>query len=78
MYNEPCRAVMLNAYKGKTDIVFAFASDDFARAFRAYDAGFRPVIEDIQAEAVRTGVETLVPRTEEAIRARNARTGADF
>ena len=28
MYNEPGRAVMLNAYKNKTDIVFAFACDD--------------------------------------------------
>ncbi len=50
------------------------ADGDFVRAFRDYDARFRPAIEEVQAEAVRTGLETLVPRTEEAIRARNART----
>jgi len=52
--------------------------DDFARAFRAYDVGFRPFIDRVQAEAVRTGLETLVPRTEEAIRARNAKTDGGF
>jgi 2-polyprenyl-6-methoxyphenol hydroxylase-like FAD-dependent oxidoreductase len=174
MYNEPGKAVMLNAYKNKTDIVFAFATDqeisydhrdqaqqrriieerfagcswrtkalleevrgsqsfyfdklcqvrmpywtkgrvalvgdaaycaspaagmggslaidgaaaladamrdhpdDLPRAFRDYDQRFRPFIEEIQAEAVRTGVESLVPRTREAIRARNAKTGSDF
>ncbi|MEZ4449090.1 MAG: FAD-dependent monooxygenase [Nannocystaceae bacterium] len=51
---------------------------DHVRGFLAYDAGLRPTIERIQAEAVRTGLESLVPRTEEAIRARNARTDADF
>lgn len=49
-----------------------------ARAFRAYDEGFRPFVEDVQAAAVRTGLETLCPRTEEAIRARNSQTGATF
>lgn len=174
MYNEPGRAVMLNAYKNKTDIIFAFACDDelaydhrdqeqqrriiaerfagsgwrtaellaqvrgsqnfyfdklcqvrmsswtkgrvalvgdagycaspaagmggslaidgaaaladamhrrdgdFAQAFSDYNERFRPFIEQVQAEAVRVGLETLVPRTEEAIRARNAKTGADF
>jgi len=51
---------------------------DFERAFRDYDARFRPFIDEVQAEAVRTGLETLVPRTEEAIRARNARTEDSF
>lgn len=51
---------------------------DFELAFRAYDERFRPFIEQVQAEAVRVGLETLVPRTEEAIRARNAQTGASF
>lgn len=46
--------------------------DDYAAAFAAYDAGFRPFIDDIQAEAVRTGIEMLVPPTEEAIQLRNA------
>ena len=174
MYNEPGRAVMLNAYKNKTDIIFAFACDDelaydhrdeeqqrriiaeqfagsgwrtaellaqvrgsrnfyfdklcqvkmpswtkgrvalvgdagycaspaagmggslaldgaaaladamrqhdgdFEQAFRDYNERFRPFIDQVQAEAVRVGLETLVPRTEAAIVARNAKTGADF
>ncbi|AKV04255.1 Oxidoreductase protein [Labilithrix luteola] len=51
---------------------------NFEAAFRAYDERFRPFIEEVQAEAERTGLETLVPRTEEAIRARNARTDDSF
>jgi 2-polyprenyl-6-methoxyphenol hydroxylase-like FAD-dependent oxidoreductase len=51
---------------------------DFERAFRDYDARFRPFIDEVQAEAVRTGLETLVPRTEKAIRARNARSEDSF
>ena len=51
---------------------------DFERAFKSYDDRFRPFIDEVQAEAVRTGLETLVPRTEEAIRARNARTDDAF
>lgn len=52
--------------------------DDFASAFQAYDFKLRPFVEQVQAEAVRTGLESLVPRTEEAIRARNARTDSAF
>ncbi|MHA7629957.1 FAD-dependent monooxygenase [Corallococcus sp. M7] len=51
---------------------------DFELAFRAYDERFRPFVEQVQAEAVRTGLESLVPRTEEAIRARNTRTDSAF
>ncbi|MFT3713173.1 MAG: FAD-dependent monooxygenase [Archangium sp.] len=51
---------------------------DFQSAFAAYDASLRPFVEQVQAEAVRTGLESLVPRTEEAIRARNSRTDAEF
>jgi 2-polyprenyl-6-methoxyphenol hydroxylase-like FAD-dependent oxidoreductase len=51
---------------------------DFEPAFRDYNEKFRPFIDEVQAEAVRTGLETLVPRTEEAIRARNAQTGSMF
>ncbi|WP_224372906.1 FAD-dependent monooxygenase [Hyalangium versicolor] len=51
---------------------------NFELAFRAYNERFRPFIEQVQAEAVRTGLETLVPRTEEAIRARNAQTHSSF
>lgn len=41
-------------------------------AFEAYNESFRPEIEEIQAQAVRFGLEGLCPRTEEAIRKRNA------
>ena len=51
---------------------------DHAQAFRLYDERFRPFVDEVQAEAVRTGLETLVPRTEEAIRARNAKTEFEF
>jgi 2-polyprenyl-6-methoxyphenol hydroxylase-like FAD-dependent oxidoreductase len=51
---------------------------NFEQAFRDYDEKFRPFIDGVQAEAVRTGLETLVPRTEQAIRARNAQTGSSF
>jgi len=51
---------------------------DFEQAFRDYDARFRPFIEEIQAEVVRTGLEMLVPTTAEAIRARNSQTGNLF
>jgi 2-polyprenyl-6-methoxyphenol hydroxylase-like FAD-dependent oxidoreductase len=173
MYNEPGKALMLNAYKDKTDIIFAFAADapipydyrdeaqqrriiaarfadvgwraaellgeteagdnfyfdalcqvrmpawskgrvalvgdaaycpspaaglggslaidgaaalgdalseadgDHALAFQRYDANLRPFIDEVQAHAVQM-LETLVPRTEEAIRARNAKTDGGF
>ncbi|MBN8228345.1 FAD-dependent monooxygenase [Corallococcus macrosporus] len=51
---------------------------DFELAFRTYNERFRPFIEQVQAEAVRTGLASLVPRTEEAIRARNAETHSMF
>ena len=174
MYNEPCKAVMLNAYKNRTDIVFCFASDeqmpydyrdeawqrrmvaamfagvgwrtpellreieesknfyfdklcqirmpswskgrvalvgdaaycpspaagrggsvaidgaaalgdamrsadgDYRLGFRIYEEGFRSFIDEVQAVAVRVGLETLVPRTEEAIRERNSKPTAGF
>lgn len=43
----------------------------FELAFEHYNKHFRPFIEEVQAEAVRVGLESLVPRTEEAIRKRN-------
>jgi len=51
---------------------------DLSRAFREYDVSFRPFIDEIQEQAVKIGLESLVPRTEEAIRARNAQTGNSF
>lgn len=44
----------------------------FELAFKAYDESFRPFVEQVQADAVRFGLEGLCPRTEEAIRKRNA------
>jgi 2-polyprenyl-6-methoxyphenol hydroxylase-like FAD-dependent oxidoreductase len=51
---------------------------NFNAAFRDYDTNFRPFIEEIQAEAVRVGLDILAPRTEGAIRKRNAQTGGFF
>jgi len=51
---------------------------DHARAFYEYERSLRPFIDQVQAEAVRVGLETLVPRTEAAIRERNAKLGAGF
>jgi 2-polyprenyl-6-methoxyphenol hydroxylase-like FAD-dependent oxidoreductase len=49
--------------------------DDFEAAFQEYNDSLRPLIERVQAEAVEFGLETFAPRSEEAIRARNARIG---
>ncbi|KAA0075526.1 FAD-binding monooxygenase [Mycolicibacterium sp. P9-64] len=48
------------------------------QAFRDYDERLRPFIEQVQADAVKVGLESLVPLTEEAIDARNARSGSSF
>jgi hypothetical protein len=48
------------------------------QAFRDYDERLRPFIEQVQADAVKVGLESLVPLTEEAINARNARSGSSF
>lgn len=45
---------------------------NFELAFKEYNESFRPFIEEVQAQAVRFGLEGLCPRTEEAIRRRNA------
>ena len=44
---------------------------NFELAFQEYNKSFRPFIEEVQAEAVRMGLESLLPATEEAIRKRN-------
>jgi hypothetical protein len=43
-----------------------------------YEEGFRSFVDEVQAVAVRVGLETLVPRTEEAIRERNSKPTAGF
>ena len=49
--------------------------DDFAAAFREYNEGFRPVIEEIQAQAVSFGLEMFMPGSEEALQKRNEQLG---
>lgn len=44
---------------------------NFELAFQDYNSNLRPFIEEVQANAVKFGLEMLVPRTEEAIRKRN-------
>jgi len=48
-----------------------FTHNAYESAFQEYNKKLRPFIEEVQAEAVRVGLESLVPRTEEAIRKRN-------
>ena len=49
---------------------------DYELAFQDYNQNLRPFIEEVQANAVKFGLEMLVPRTEEAIRERNAQLSA--
>ena len=49
--------------------------DDFDAAFRDYNKSFRPVIEDIQTQAVTFGLEMFMPGSEEAIQKRNEQLG---
>ncbi|QHS58343.1 FAD-dependent monooxygenase [Chitinophaga agri] len=44
---------------------------NFEKAFQDYNKDLRPFIEAVQEEAVQSGLASLVPRTEEAIRERN-------
>jgi 2-polyprenyl-6-methoxyphenol hydroxylase-like FAD-dependent oxidoreductase len=44
---------------------------NFELAFQDYNHYFRPFIEEVQADAVRVGLEQLILRTEEAIHKRN-------
>jgi 2-polyprenyl-6-methoxyphenol hydroxylase-like FAD-dependent oxidoreductase len=46
---------------------------DFRRAFQEYDDCLRPTVEEIQRQAVEVGLEMFAPKTEAAIRERNAR-----
>ncbi|RYZ55411.1 MAG: FAD-binding monooxygenase [Proteobacteria bacterium] len=62
------------AIDGAAALAKAFEANagDHELAFKEYESSFRPFIEDVQKEAVRVGLESLVPRTEEAIRIRNS------
>ncbi|NBC68906.1 hypothetical protein [Paenibacillus sacheonensis] len=57
---------------------FQQCDGDYELAFQAYNKSFRPFIEDVQASAAQFGLEFLVPRTEEAIRARNSQPPSDI
>jgi 2-polyprenyl-6-methoxyphenol hydroxylase-like FAD-dependent oxidoreductase len=50
--------------------------DDFNMAFQEYDQSFRPIAEEIQANAIEFGMEMVIPRTEEAIQRRNLQFAA--
>ena len=45
--------------------------DDLRAAFQEYDESFRPIVEEIQAQAVEFGLAMFMPRSEEAIQRRN-------
>lgn len=68
------------AIDGAAALAIAFEKhpDDFARAFEEYERSLRPFIEEVQDEAKRFGLESLCPRTEEAIRKRNTLEVASF
>lgn len=55
---------------------FAKYPGDFRRALQEYDEGLRSTIEEIQTQAVEVGLEMFAPRSEEAIRQRNAQLNA--
>lgn len=46
--------------------------DDLQQAFLEYDRRLRPFVEQVQGNAIDEGLPMFVPRTEDAIRARNA------
>jgi 2-polyprenyl-6-methoxyphenol hydroxylase-like FAD-dependent oxidoreductase len=62
------------AIMGATYLFDAFQSTggDIQAAFSEYERSFRPVVEEIQDDAVNFGVATFFPETDEAIHARNA------
>lgn len=62
------------AIDGAASLADAFqkCNGDFELAFQEYNKSFRPFIEEVQANAVKFGVEFLIPRTEEAIKERNS------
>lgn len=62
------------AMSGAAAVADALATHagNYERAFRAYDQALRPFIEDVQATATTMLHTFFVPKTEEAIRTRNA------
>lgn len=66
------------AIVGATALADAFQKypGDVASAFEEYNESLRPFIEEVQAQAVKFGLETFVPETEDAIRMRNKQLAA--
>ena len=62
------------AIVGATALADAFQKHhgNFERAFQEYDDTLRPFVEDVQAQAVKFGLDMFVPRSEEALQRRNA------
>jgi 2-polyprenyl-6-methoxyphenol hydroxylase-like FAD-dependent oxidoreductase len=54
---------------------FEKCQGDFELAFQEYNRSFRPFIEEIQAQVAETGIDFFIPRTADAIRARNMGSG---
>jgi 2-polyprenyl-6-methoxyphenol hydroxylase-like FAD-dependent oxidoreductase len=59
---------------GATALADAFAKHpaDLDAAFQAYNDSLRPFVENVQAQAVKFGLEMFVPASEEALQKRNA------
>ena len=62
------------AIVGATALADAFQKHhgDFEAAFQEYNHSLRPFVEDVQAQAVKFGLDMFVPRSEEALQRRNA------
>lgn len=62
------------AINGAAALADAFQNNkgNYVLAFQEYNKNFRPFIEEVQANAVNFGLEILIPRTLEAINARNS------
>lgn len=63
------------AIVGATALADAFLKHEgnVEEAFQEYDRSLRPFVEKVQVDAIDFGLEMFAPRTEEAIRERNAR-----
>ncbi len=61
------------AIVGATALADAFQKhpEDFELAFQEYNDSLRPLVEDVQAQAVNFGLEMFLPRSEEALQRRN-------
>ncbi|PZF70838.1 FAD-dependent monooxygenase [Taibaiella soli] len=50
---------------------FEQSDDDYQKAFKSYNTGFRPFVEQLQEDVVSYNLDALVPKDNEAIRKRN-------